>query len=417
MPLILFIYILLIGSLDAAVITGADRLFETSYSYNLKNKRIGLITNHTAVNHNLKSTLQLFEDNATNFGYQITVIFSPEHGIHGSHYGEENTENQLSESGIPIYSLHGKTKRPSAEMLNKVDILVFDIQDIGSRSYTYNTTLFYAMEEAAKNGIEIMVLDRPNPINGITIDGPMMEEKWRSFVGYINVPYCHGMTVGELARFFNDEYDVGCKLIVVPMKNWQRQMTFADTGLTWIPTSPQIPEADTAWYYPTVGALGELQLVSIGIGYTLPFKIVGAPWIDADQFAHQLNTCNYPGVHFQPFHFTPFFGRFAHQHCSGVFIEITDKTIFKPITTQYLLVSKLKEMYPHPFKEAMKSSSHRKQMFCKVCGTEELYNLLSGSKPSYVSPEILHETERSNFLKIRNKYLISEYALTNRVHR
>jgi uncharacterized protein YbbC (DUF1343 family) len=410
MRLIGIVLLFLSAFANAEVITGADRLFETDYINKLKNKRIGLITNHTAINRNLVGTLQLFEENAQKYGYKMTTLFSPEHGIDGSIYGEGSIEDSVYHSGIPIYSLHGMTKRPTADMLKQVDILVFDIQDIGSRSYTYNTTLFYAMEEAAKYGIEMMVLDRPNPINGLTIDGPMLEQKWRSFVGYVNVPYCHGMTVGELAQFFNCEYGVKCKLTVVPMKGWQRSMTFAETGLTWIPTSPQIPEGVTAWYYPTTGLLGELQMVSIGIGYTLPFKIVGAPWIDADDFAHELNACNYPGVNFQPFRFTPFFGRFAHQHCNGILIEITNPKVFKPVKTQYLIASKLKEMYPREFNQALSLSAHRKQMFCKVSGTEELYNQLKSSNPTIYDSEELHKDEKQKFLKVRQKYLIPEYG-------
>lgn len=398
------------GFLSAEVITGADRLFETDYVRALKLKRVGVITNHTAINRNMKRTLQLLEENASKYGYKITALFAPEHGIDGSIYGEGNIQDSVSDSGIPIYSLHGSTKRPSKEMLKQVDVLIFDIQDIGSRSYTYNTTLFYAMEEAAKYGVEVMVLDRPNPINGLTIDGPMLEDKWRSFVGYINVPYCHGMTVGELAQFFNSEYEAQCKLTVVPMHGWKRSMTFADTGLTWIPTSPQIPEADTAWYYPSVGALGELQMVNIGVGYTLPFKVVGAPWIDADDFAKRLNAHHYPGVIFQPFRYIPFFGRFAHQHCNGIFIEITDKSSYKPVTTQHLIFSKLKEMYPLQFQQALASSAHRKEMFCKVSGTEELYNQLTSSKLPSRNFEEIHQAEKRHFLKLRRKYLISEYA-------
>ena len=199
-------------------------------------------------------------------------------------------------------------------MLKGIDLLIYDIQDIGSRSYTFLSTLLYVMEEAAKQQIKVMVLDRPNPINGIVMDGPMLEEKWRSFLGYINVPYCHGMTIGELAQYFNGEYKIGCDLEVIPMKGWKRTMSFKDTHLPWVPTSPHVPEAETALVYPVTGILGELGIVNIGIGYTLPFKLIGAPWIQAEAFAEQLNQQQFPGVRFLPFYYRPFYGKFEGEN-------------------------------------------------------------------------------------------------------
>jgi len=266
-----------------------------------------------------------------------------------------------------------------------------------------------AMEEAAKRSIPVIVLDRPNPINGLTIDGPMMEEKWRSFVGYINVPYCHGMTIGELAYFFNAEYKVGCKLTVIPMKGWKRSMSFADTGLTWMPTSPHIPEAETAFYYPTTGLLGELQMVSTGIGYTLPFKVIGAPWIDASLFAAKLNEQKYPGVYFLPFHYRPFFGRFELQNCQGVLIVVTDPKIYLPVTTQYLLIGILKSLYPQQFAKALKDSASRQEMFNKVNGTAEVYRIIKEEKYAAWQLRELHQSERIAFRLKRQKYLISTY--------
>lgn len=406
----LFLLIFCIATfLHGEVTVGVDVLFSSDYSKSLSGKRVGLLTNHTAVNRELKTTLKLLKENTAKYNYRLTALFAPEHGITGSNHSEKHIQDSVDTSGIPIYSLHGTVKKPTKSMLKQIDILIYDIQDVGSRSYTYNTTLFYAMEEAAKHGVEVMVLDRPNPINGITVDGPMMEDEWRSFVGYINVPYCHGMTVGELAKFFNSEYKIDCKLTVVPMKGWNRSMSFKDTGLTWIPTSPQIPESTTPWYYPTTGILGELQIVNIGVGYTLPFKVVGAPWIDADQFSRTLNSQNYPGVTFQPFHYTPYFGRFAKQECHGIFIVINNPQTFKPVSTQYLIIGMLKHMYPDKFKEAITAASQRKEMFCKVNGTEEVYNHIIKSKA--IAPKLrdIHKNERQAFLVLRKKYLLPDY--------
>lgn len=397
-------------AVNPKISVGADVLFTEDYSHLLKGKNIGLITNHTAMNRKMQTTTDLLKSKAKNYDYQLVALFAPEHGISGAAYATDLIIDEKDPDGIPIFSLHGKTQRPTQQMLKNIDLLIYDIQDIGSRSYTYITTLFYAMEEASKHNITVVVLDRPNPINGIVVDGPMLEDKWKSFVGYINVPYCHGMTIGELGQFFNHEYKIDCNLEVVPMKGWRRQMTFQDTGLPWIPTSPHIPEATTAFYYPITGLLGELQFVSIGIGYTSPFKLVGAPWIDAEKFAHHLNAQKFPGVYFKPFYFKPFYGRFAHEDCKGVLIFVTDPLIYKPVCTQYLIIGILKSLYPDKFKEAFAAGKSRKEMFCKVNGTEEVYRMMAESKNIVWKLRSLHEKEREAFLSVRKKYLITSYS-------
>ena len=265
------------------------------------------------------------------------------------------------------------------------------------------------MEEAAKRGIAVIVLDRPNPLNGLTIDGPLLEKKWRSFVGYIDVPYCHGMTVGELASYFNEETNVGCKLTVVPMQGWKREMRFSETGLTWVPTSPNIPEAETVFFYPSTGLIGELQLVNIGIGYTLPFKVIGAPWIDAVHFTNYLNQQNFPGVHFLPFYYRPLYGKFAGQNCQGALIIIKDYQKYLPVSTQYLILGMLKSLYPKPFKEALAACKGREEMFNKVNGTAEVYRLLNQEPYIIWKLLALHKKERETFKYKRQKYLISDY--------
>lgn len=391
------------------VTVGADLLFSEEHADKLNKKRIGLITNHTAVNRNMTSTISLVKQNAKKFNYTLTALFAPEHGITGGSHASELILDQRDEDNIPIYSLHGKTKRMTPEMLKKIDVLIYDIQDIGSRSYTYIATLFYAMEEAAKQNIEVIVLDRPNPINGIVIDGPMMDSDLRSIVGYINVPYCHGMTIGELALFFNAEYKIGCKLNVVKMKGWTRKMSFQDTGLSWIPTSPNIPEATTPFYYPMTGLLGELQIVNIGIGYTLPFKVVGAPWIDAKKLTAKLNAQKFPGVHFEPFYYKPFFGRFKNEDCQGALIFVTNPLIFKPVSTQYLMIGILKALYPEKFQEGIDSSKSRKEMFTKVNGSPEIYKIMTELTNIVWKLRSFHEKERADFGILRKKYLIPDY--------
>lgn len=394
------------------VTVGIDVLLEPTYNKLLQGKLVGIISNHTAITRDMLTTAELLKQQAKKYDYRVVALFAPEHGFQGGSHASELIDDQHDADGIPIYSLHGKTRRPTDSMLKGINLLIFDIQDIGSRSYTYISTLFYVMEEAAKHRIPVIVVDRPNPINGLVVDGPMLEEKWRSFVGYVNVPYCHGMTVGELAQFFNDQYHVGCQLTVIPMRGWRRDMSFEDTGLPWIPTSPNIPEGTTPWYYPTTGLIGELQLVNIGIGYTLPFKIIGAPWIKAKALTTQLKAQKLPGVAFFPFYFRPFYGRFVGEDCEGVMIAVTDHQKFKPLETQFAILGLLKSLYPKAFAEALAACQDRKEMFCKVNGTERVYDILKSEKyPSWKLRQI-DKDQRSKFLTLREQYLIPSYSNT-----
>lgn len=412
MKIFLLFFLLLATNLGAfaQVELGIDRIF-IEHSKLLKGKKIGLITNHTGVNQNLISTIQLFSERQKKLGFTLVALFAPEHGLYGEGYAGEEVESSKTDTGIPIFSLHGKTRRPTKEMFKGIDLLVFDIQDIGSRSYTFQTTLYYVMEEAAKQHIPVVVLDRPNPINGTTVDGPMLEESLRSFVGYINVPYVHGMTIGELASFFNAEYKIGCDLKVVPMRGWYREMSFQDTGLSWIPTSPNIPDAETPCFYPTTGFLGEFSLVNIGIGYTLPFRVVAAPWIDGKKLADALNSARLPGVKFLPNRIKPFFGSFAAKSCRGVLIVITEKSRFLPVTTQFLIMATLKSLYPDKCEEPIKNIGAQKELFIKVCGTREVYNLLLTEAPTLADFRKIHAKERMAFMEKRKKHLLPVYDL------
>lgn len=384
---------------------GVDVFFAEGYLQQLKGKNIGLVTNQTGVNKKLASTADLLMKEAKEFS--IVALFSPEHGFFGNFYANEKVEGVSNKDRIPLYSLFGETRRPTDEMLKGIDVLIYDIQDIGVRSYTYATTLFYVMEEAAKRKIEVIVLDRPNPLNGLTVDGGMLEDKWRSFIGYINVPYCHGMTIGELAQFFNEEYDIFCSLKVIPMKGWERRMSFKETGLTWIPTSPHVPEEDSPLFYASTGILGELDVVNIGVGYTLPFKVVGAPWIDATLFAEKLNKERLPGVYFVPFHYKPFYGSFKGQECHGVLIRIIAQNKYHPASVGYLLMGTLKNLYPIELKKKLdKVSESQKKLFCKANGNEEIYQLFS--KESSISWKMIgyQQKERKQFKERRKKHLL-----------
>ena len=384
---------------------GVDVFFKEQGIKELKGKRVGLVTNHTGVNSQLRSTISLFLDQSS--GVKLVALFAPEHGIHGGGYAWEHIDDNKTLRGIPIYSLHGATRRPTAHMLKGIDVLVYDIQDIGCRSYTYTTTLFYVMEEAAKYHIPVIVLDRPNPINGLIVDGPMLEEKWRSFIGYLNVPYCHGMTIGELAEFFNQHYGIGCQLKVISMKGWKRWMSYKDTGLYWVPTSPQIPEEDSPLFYATTGVLGELSIVNIGIGYTLPFKVVGAPWIEGQTFAARLNDQNLPGVRFFPFYYRPFYGLYKGEECQGVLILVTNSQTYRPFLVQHMLIGLLKNLYPKQIESRLAALEQaKKTLFCKANGNEELLNILFKEKYIAWKMILFQKKDRELFVKERHRYLL-----------
>ncbi|HRU63568.1 MAG TPA: DUF1343 domain-containing protein, partial [Paludibacteraceae bacterium] len=266
------------------VMTGIEVLKEQNFKL-LEGKRVGLITNPTGVDVNLKSTIDLLNE-APNV--KLVALYGPEHGVRGNVYAGGTISNEIDEkTGLPVYSLYGKTRKPTPEMLKGIDMLVYDIQDVGCRSYTYISTLGLAMEAAAENNIEFVVLDRPNPLGGEKIEGNITEDAFISFVSQFKIPYIYGQTCGELAFMLNEENMLKkkCKLTIVKMKNWNREMKWEDTGLEWVIASPHIPHKHSSYFYPVTGILGELNYLSIGVGYTLPFEIVAAPWIKADELA------------------------------------------------------------------------------------------------------------------------------------
>ncbi|QZA59412.1 exo-beta-N-acetylmuramidase NamZ family protein [Candidatus Rhabdochlamydia porcellionis] len=381
---------------------GVDCLFETSNIVKLRGKKLGLITNQTGVDSNLSSTIELFLNHDT----QLIALFAPEHGLYGLEQAGVKVE-QKNIHGLPVYSLYGATRRVTSNMLQGIDLLIFDIQDIGCRSYTYLTTLCYILEEAAKHKISVMVLDRPNPMGGLIVDGPMLEDKWRSYIGYINVPYCHGMTIGELACYFNQEYHIGCDLEVIRMKGWQRSMAFKDTKLCWIPTSPNIPEAETPLFYASTGILGELGIANIGIGSTLPFKVVGAPWINAKQLSKKLNAQKLPGIIFHPCYYRPLTGLYQSENCQGVLLFILDHKVYKPLSVQYMIIGLLKSLYREQFTNRLKQlGTERKKSFCKANGNEYMLKILNNEE--YVAWKLIgyQFEDRQKFLTKRSAYLL-----------
>lgn len=304
-------------------------------------KRVGLITNPTGMNSNFQSTIDVLKAKTN-----LVALFSPEHGIRGhvpagaaiGTYTDENT-------GVPVYSLYGETKKPTAEMLANVDVVAFDMQDIGARFYTYMYTMAYAMQSAKEQGKTFVVFDRPNPAGGQVVEGNIIHPGFESFIGMYPIPARHGLTIGELAKLMNSEYNINCDLVVIPMSGWQRSMHFGDTGLPWVMTSPNIPTPDTALVYSGTGIFGGTN-VSEGIGTTRPFELVGAPWINAAQLAERMNAVNLPGVVFRPVYFTPRQAEVKYQGrlCGGVQLHITDKQAFRPVQTGLTLLYVINEL-------------------------------------------------------------------------
>lgn len=335
----------------------------------LKGKRVGLITNPTGIDNSMVPTIDIL---ASAPEVKLVALFAPEHGVRGDHVAGETVRNSTDPAtGIPVYSLHGRTRKPTPEMLKDIDVLVYDIQDIGCRSYTFISTMGLAMKAAAENGKEFMVLDRPNPLGGLKVEGNVLEKGRESFVGQFPIPYLYGLTPGELATYLHDTGLAGprdSRLTVIRMEGWRRAMTFADTGMPWVLPSPQIPYPATAFLYPATGIMGELDYVSIGVGYTLPFGLAGAPWIDADKLAARLDNLGIPGVEFRPLHYKPYFGMFKSENVGGVQIYITDPARAPLTLLQFYIMQELAEMYPG-HKAFASATPQRLKMFDMVCGS------------------------------------------------
>ncbi|HSK62623.1 MAG TPA: exo-beta-N-acetylmuramidase NamZ domain-containing protein [Pyrinomonadaceae bacterium] len=321
------------------VLTGIDVLERDNFKQ-LAGLRVGLVTNHTGRNRAGRQTIDVLKKAP---GVKLVALFSPEHGIRGL-LDEKVSDAKDEATGLPIYSLYGETRRPKAEHLKDLDALVYDIQDIGARFYTYISTLGYILEEAAKAKLPVFVLDRPNPIGGVDVEGPTADGDKLSFIAYHTIPTRHGLTVGELAQLFNQQRKIGADLRVIKMDGWRRAMWFDETNLTWINPSPNMRSLTQATLYPGVGLL-ETTNVSVGRGTDTPFEIVGAPWIQGDKLADHLNQRGIPGVRFVPVWFTPKSSVFKDEQCGGVNIIITDRVAFRPLLAGMEMALALRSLY------------------------------------------------------------------------
>ena len=371
---------------------GIERLPE--YREVFAGKRVGLITNQTGIDAEGTPSAVLLSRAA-----QLTVLFSPEHGIQGNEReGASIGHSTDPRTGLPVYSLYGNTKRPTPEMLKDIDVLCFDIQDVGARFYTYISTMAYSMEECARHKKRFVVFDRPNPIGG-SVEGNMLELEYRSFTGYFPIVQRHGMTVGELALLFNTEYGIRCDLTVIPMEGWNRTAYFDELPLIWVPPSPNIPSAQTALVYAGV-CLFEGTNLSVGRGTAMPFQYLGAPYIDAYRLAEQLNRLDLDGVRFLPAFFTPTLSLYAGKLCGGVQIAVTDPHSFAPVKTAIAMFYELKHQYPNEF--TINNAGK------KYCGLHLLTGCTQLTDSSQTAQDYFTriEKESAQFSNIRKKYLL-----------
>nr|WP_148358689.1 DUF1343 domain-containing protein [Peribacillus simplex] len=362
----------------------------------LSGKKVGLITNPTGIDSKLTSIVDLLNDDPD---INLTALFGPEHGVRGDAQAGASVEYYIDEkTGLPVYSLYGKTKKPTPEMLKDVEVLVFDIQDVGTRYYTYIYTMAYAMEAAKENDIPFIVLDRPNPQGGESVDGPVLEAEFSSFVGLYPIPLKHGMTVGELATLFNKEFKIGADLRVIKMKGWKRDMDYDDTGLPFVLPSPNMPTVSTTFVYPATGLI-EGTNVSEGRGTTKPFELIGAPYINSDELAGKLNALRLPGVKFRAASFTPTFSKHAGKLSHGVEIYITDREEFKAVPTGLHIIKTIQDLYPGDF-EFLAANN-----FNLLIGNGWLMSRIEeGSSVNEIMKE--YQVKQDAFKKVRKNYLL-----------
>ncbi len=389
-------------SYSQSVKLGADLLFSENIDL-VKNKSVGVITNHTAL---LKDGTHLVDTLINRNDVKLAAIFGPEHGLKGNAPDGESIEDD-SKLHIPIYSLYGKVNKPTKEMLNNIDVLLFDIQDIGARYYTYISTLFTCIEAAAENNIPIVVLDRPNPINGITVDGPLRDEEFKSFVAIAPIPIVHGMTIGELALLFNEERYIEspdkADLKIVKMKNWKREFFYDECGLSWVKPSPNMPKLETAILYPGMCLLEGVN-ISEGRGTFLPFEQIGAPFINGQLLADEIQKMELTSISVTPVEFNPVsidtmskYPKYLNEKCFGIRLKILDRHNFESLRFGIELLHVLKRLYPNDFK-------YRKNWLDKLYGSEELkISIDNNSAPGKLFDSWTKDLDK--FKEVRKRYL------------
>ena len=374
---------------------GIDRIDDLNIKNIFLNKRVGLITNPTGISSEIKSTIDVLNEKVN-----LVCLFSPEHGIRGNIQAGVSLDTYIdSDTNITVYSLFGKTNKPTKEMLDNVDILAIDIQDVGSRFYTYLYTMSHAMQAAKEFDKEFVVFDRPNPINASCFEGNILEEKYKSFVGW-PILQRYGLTIGEVAKLFNKEFNIGCKLTIIEMEGYDRNKYYDELGKVWVVPSPNIPSLNSALVYNATCQF-EGTNISEGRGTTTPFEVVGAPFINPKDLANKLNELKLKGVYFRPTYFTPTFSKHSGEICGGVYLHLIDRTIFEPVKTGWAMVYIIRSLYKDYF-VINPSKTDRPTFFDLEAGCDKLQN------PDYSLLELFNylDSEKEKFRKIRDKYLI-----------
>ncbi len=383
---------------------GMEILLEEKRSL-LSGARVGCVVHPASVLPDLRHTADaLFALKSI----RLVSLFGPQHGARG-----EKQDNMIEsegyrdpDTGIPVHSLYSDTRRPTREMLEDLDIVVYDLQDVGTRVYTFIYTMAYCMQMCAETNKRMIVADRPNPINGLGVEGNLLDVSYRSFVGLYPIPMRHGMTVGELARFFNAEFSIGCDLTVVPMEGWHRSEWFDDTGLPWVQPSPNIPTLDSAVVYPGT-VLVEGTMLSEGRGTTRPFEYVGAPYVNAREYADVLDGLGLPGICFRPAYFQPTFQKWAGMICGGVQLHVLNRNVFEAYLTGAMLISTAKALYPESFqwREPPYEYEFEKRPIDLLCGGKTLPGLMeSGATPEQVRAAWRNDVP--DFRRRREPYLL-----------
>ncbi|MDP2208807.1 MAG: DUF1343 domain-containing protein [Bacteroidota bacterium] len=403
----LFIYLsgnVLLYSQHSKVRYGADVFFE-KYFEKISGKRVGVICNHTSLLSNGVHIVDSLQKRNVN----IVALFSPEHGIRGRVPAGIKVQDQTdSITGLKIFSLYGKTLKPTPDMLQGIEVLLFDLQDVGARFYTYNVTMAYAMQAAAENKIRFIVLDRPNPINGVDVEGPLLDVDLKSAVGFFPIPIRHGLTLGEIAQMAVGENwiekNIQIDLTVIPMENWKRKMYFDETKLSWVSPSPNMKTVSTAVVYPG-NCLFEATNISEGRGTEKPFEYIGAPWINGKLLAKKLNDLKLNGVRFEPIEFTPTPDsisaanpKYANRKCSGIYFNILDRQKYRPVESVLFVIQIIQKLFPDSLK-------YNRNFFDKLAGDKKVFenlNIKNGRK----AVEKFHKVGIKDFKKNAQKYLI-----------